>query len=743
MALIVQSLDAAFEDDRLHFSYIDDPTESRFGGPDRVFKDTATVRLTNPLAVPVTILDLAVDGPFVVEAPSQVGASVPPGGFVDVTVRFERTLFDAPTGSMGAVNGASAVFTGRLDVATSAGAAPPVTLAGLWQPVSEQGFEPNVNEIWEAFGFGNRVEGLSTQNNGARDLLDTQGALTPVDETEVFSPYWRIADPARGMKITDIASYSSAIGPVATNIHAPGSIELADLKRLWRVTPVDTQIVLPDRVTGSGGTAPATLAFSESFIPGSWLGDAIFGFYVEDSSTDTSLNISAEFLQGTDGSVWRTFDGGVSARSEETGEFRPVADLDLIKQGAWIRVFQAIDASGAPIENTYLMHYDNVNGNYDYNDAVAVIEGIEPARPNPVSEIRGLTPGAPDDRLVFTNIENPNVSAATQAIGGQVWRDEATLTLDAGASGVPNLDGISIVGPDADAFDFRLRVDDDCLFLTVEFTGDDTARDGVAERYEATLVIGSNPIYGARHEIDLAGLAQNQSELQQEPTVEDIVWAFGFDTDVGQDELAVGGGLVRQASPDEVITPYFEALDPTRPVEVLQLASFLRQNDVARLSYHGLDSAALTNLYATDDQQGQTVSPEGLIAGAGSTGFVASSRFRPDAPFGFKLAIDDRPTFAAWSDPEINERDPAFAGVVDADSGHLMRFFVARTVNGTPIEGTYIGIQDYAGGGNFDYQDHVFLVRNVSPFDTGGVNPALVADADSDGIVDFFDGLLV
>ena len=63
------------------------------------------------------------------------------------------------------------------------------------------------------------------------------------------------------------------------------------------------------------------------------------------------------------------------------------------------------------------------------------------------------------------------------------------------------------------------------------------------------------------------------------------------------------------------------------------------------------------------------------------------------------------------------------------------------------IPGTYIGIQDYPGGENFDYNDHMFLIRNVKSHDLtaaedangNGVVDALETDADNDGLVAFFD----
>ena len=279
----------------------------------------------------------------------------------------------------------------------------------------------------------------------------------------------------------------------------------------------------------------------------------------------------------------------------------------------------------------------------------------------------------------------------------------------------------------------------------MRFTGTDGARDGKATAFAATLTLLTDGYGAGKVEIDLAGLAQNRSELGEEPTVAQVVAAFGYGTDMAQGLLADGGRV--ETVGDEVLAPYLRALDATKPVEIIQIGSFLQQTNVARFGVHGLDGAAVTELFAQDDQQGQTVSPDGLVAGAGDTGSVARASFSAAAPFGLRIEVDGRPTFAAWSDPVANRADPTLGTLVGADRGHLIRLFEARDAGGALIAGTYIGIQDYAGGGNYDYNDHMFLIRNVAPHaltatedaNGDGALDALQRDADGDGLVAFFD----
>ena len=43
-----------------------------------------------------------------------------------------------------------------------------IHMAGFWQARDEGGWEPNVNEVWEVFGFGNQIDGLATTGGGQK-----------------------------------------------------------------------------------------------------------------------------------------------------------------------------------------------------------------------------------------------------------------------------------------------------------------------------------------------------------------------------------------------------------------------------------------------------------------------------------------------------------------------------------------------------------------------------------------------
>ena len=721
--IAVQSLDAAFFDDRLHFSFLQNDSGSN---PDRSFKDSAVVRISNTGTADLDFASATVTGPFdLADETVFDGLTLGAGESIDVTVLFDATEIQPKPG-----NGQNGVQEGALTLVTNDAEDPIVSvdLAGFWQARDEGGWEPNVNEVWQVFGFGNFVEGLALNGGGENSVLNFFDMYIAEDETEVLSPYWRLADGVTEAKITQIAAFHGD-GGASMAIHAPGA----------KGTQVGfgghagdhNQRILP--LKGNGEFFTST--FDAGDIPNGWDGDDLFGFKVANVSSDPTVNDTG---------------GGFPTQAQLDAKY-PGQDYTLtggkvfdaegneVPDGYTLRMFQAVDAQGNVIPNVFLGAMDYTGINYDYNDNMFVVEGVAPVGFGGAVSVTGLDDAAADDRLVFTNIENP----VTKNGLTQEFRQEATFTIENDGIGALEVTGLSfgegtafeIVGATPTSIPQGGSAD-----VTVRFVGIDGQDDGAAVLHEDVLTVETS---AGDRTISLAGLAQLQSESGEEPTVAQVVQAFGYGTDVQQGQLNGGGDV--ETIGDEVLMPYLERLDGSKPVEVINLAAFLQQTNISRLHLHELESDDLDELFAGDDQQGQTVLPDGLVVGDGDTGSVGRASIDRDEPFGLKVTVDGRPTFAAWTDPVANVADPTL-GV--SDEGHYIRFFQAKDGAGQVIEGTFIGVQDYPGGGNFDYNDAMFLVTNVKPHaltaaddaDQSGVNDALEVDADGDGLVAFFDG---
>ncbi|MBE9638466.1 carbohydrate-binding protein [Salipiger mangrovisoli] len=716
----IQSNDPAYFDNRLHFSWIDNPTAVEPDSP-RAYKESATVTISNSGSETLEVLEATITGPFELADPDIFeGLTLAAGQSINVQVLFDRDAYTAGSGNV------SGVFKGALDIRTNDADTPVarVDLAGFWQARDEGGQEPNINEVWDVFGFGNEIEGLTYVGGGESDELDFYDIYLPVDETEILSPYWRLADGVTQARITQIAAFHSPSG-ASMGIHAPGD-KGADVGLLSHLSS-NNQTLLPK----SNSTSFATRVFSAADIPDGWAGNDLFGIEVASLSTDPRLNPTGSGSPTQEELDARYPGGGYTVSGGQVFD----AEGNEVSDGYTVRVFQAVDEDGIAIENVFLGVMDYTGINYDYNDNMFIIEGVAPVYYGAVATIAGLDDAAADDRLVFSRIDNP-------ANGNQAFRDSAVLTITNDGISDLTIDDLEVTG----AFTLSGLAEGQVIApgasvqLTVTFIGIDPNDDNQATSYDGLLTIGSSA--GVR-EIALAGLAQIQSEGGEEPSVAQIVQAFGYSTDVAQGLLSNGG--VVETVGDEVLLPYLQRLDDSKPVEVIQIAAYLSAG-ISRLSLHDVSNGALTELYAQDDNQYQTLLPDGLISGPGAQPGVARASIDRDDPFGLRVTVDGQPTFSAWSDPDANVADDTY-NISPPNEGHYIRFFQAKDAAGNVIEGTYIGIQDYPGGSNFDYNDHMFIVTNVQGYELSaeedangdGVNDALVIDSDLDGTPDFFD----
>ena len=341
----------------------------------------------------------------------------------------------------------------------------------------------------------------------------------------------------------------------------------------------------------------------------------------------------------------------------------------------------------------------------------------------------------------MSRIENP-------ANANQEFHDESTFTIT--NDGFADLEISSLAIEDPSLFEIVGATENliipagGTLDVTVRFIAEDF-NDGTL--YESSLIINSNDGDESVKTIQLAGIAQGQSENGQEPLVQEIIDAFGFSTNVAEGQMNQGG-LV-EANGDEVLSPFFQRADGESPIKITQLAAYHTQGDVARLFIHDVDSRDRDEVLAHDEQDGQTLLPRTLNNGD----LLTTTTLDRDAPFGFFAEISGRQGYISWSDPDANLYEDTIDAIGtpgtnlnwDENDGHLIRVYVAKDAAGNVIPNTYIVIQDYAGV-NYDYNDNIFLVENVQTYDPTGVEDAdgngrvdLYDDSDGDGIPNFLD----
>ncbi|WP_251978440.1 carbohydrate-binding protein [Salinicola avicenniae] len=346
----VISTDPAYFDDRIAFNYLDDDDATPGAGA-REYKDSGSVIISNNGSGDLDVASITVSGPFMLADPDAFdGLTLAPGESVEVEVLFNREAYTPPASNLD-----SGVFNGVLTILSDDADQPQteIQLSGFWQARDEGGWEPNLNEMWEVFGFGNRIEGLSTFDGGGSSVLSDAGIYRAVSDHEVLSRYWQIAEGVESVTVTQLGAWHGYGGAPFT-LHEVG--DRTSSVTLMNHASAQSQTLLPMTASGNFVTA----SFTQDQIPESWLGSGIFGFGNAVYSSDPALN--------------------------GAGTGNPTGDDAGLERGYMLRLYQALDSNGNAIPNTYFLATDYAGINYDYNDNVYLIEGIEPATRTPFNE---------------------------------------------------------------------------------------------------------------------------------------------------------------------------------------------------------------------------------------------------------------------------------------------------------------------------------------------------------------------
>jgi hypothetical protein len=237
---------------------------------------------------------------------------------------------------------------------------------------------------------------------------------------------------------------------------------------------------------------------------------------------------------------------------------------------------------------------------------------------------------------------------------------------------------------------------------------------------QAQLTLLSND-YRGPYAITLGGLNTHDYEGTNEPSLQQIFDALGYRDNAGvinkpfPDSL----GPSSTAVGDEVLSAYWTAADPSRPVTLLPVAHFAGKNagaDSPQFGWYAKGSATTNYLYTfpggnSTGQANDGYGQNQLLLPGTTTGRLT---FTPGGPFG----LNDG---QGWhSDDGLN------AG---AEHWHNLRFFPARNAAGETVPGAYLVGEDITSPvqvnyKNWDYQDYVFLLLNAQPESGASGQPA-------------------
>ena len=397
-----------------------------------------------------------------------------------------------------------------------------------------------------------------------------------------------------------------------------------------------------------------------------------------------------------------------------------------------VRVFPYVTNAGT-VPNAYVVAMEESPPSLtpDGQDIVFVVRNVQPVAlvSGGKISVSNLDDVPYDTRLTFNRIQTPNSSLPNGV------HDTAILRVRNTASAPLVIDALSINGPwqlvNAPSLPHTIPPGG-LRDLTVKFTAQAIGSDGGL--YEGTLSIHSDDAAKPLTTVELGGFWQSVSEGNQEPTIEEVMKAYGYRTLIARPgETTNSGGELKKIG-EEVHSAYWRKADPTRQVSIRQLAALHTQGDkntIAttlkataanspsslpawknRLTHYGLDGQSFLPRADGEPPPGPAFvqfNPASSDSGT-TTGTDAD-----DGTFGFKIGQE----FSDWTMNRTgNGIDTGCLSKQSSDPsvqcGHHLRTWPIRNRAGELEPNVYLVTMDTAGI-NYDFQDNMYLVSNIRP----------------------------
>jgi hypothetical protein len=400
-----------------------------------------------------------------------------------------------------------------------------------------------------------------------------------------------------------------------------------------------------------------------------------------------------------------------------------------------VRFFPLKNKDGSVVPDAFVFAFEEFNAGYDSNDVVGVIRNVKAAPTGAEIGTENLDRGTPGpSRLVFSRIQQQPPTTVDPVTGEEIplpnniVHDKASVRIWNSGTSALTIASVTL----SNTTDFQIN-STGLSGLTLQPGGSkDVEVQFIAQSGDlrsGTLTFNSNDSDEPALQVQLSGFWQNRSEHGEEPNLEELVQLMGFGTKIvnAGETLNIAGdeGRVRKVG-DEVLSPYWRNADPARNVEVIQLNAFHTHDQEESFTVHKRGSFTTTTVFTHAALDAQSVLPHKKDSTS-----VAAGTFKVDPvsgdnnpAFGFKIG-------AEWSDPTRNKQEKPGGGY-----GHHVRFWVAKDSSGKVIPNTYIMGMDYSGI-NYDYQDNLYLIKNVTPADAGaapGAPTQLSATPSTSGI---------
>lgn len=574
-----------------------------------------------------------------------------------------------------------------------------VPLRGLVTAGQGTTLEPSLQTVFNFFNFGIDAGEASHAND---PYYVASGTSEAVDMQSLVK-----ADPSQPVTMAPLALFTNAATPaVRMGYYTPGLLDSE--KYLW-YTPGDSAQSVAPSVYGLTKFDPGTQPFG------------LVTQYPAFANADASArNVYSENALNL------------------TWDANPFTHM---------KFFPYKDANGNVVPNSYIVaeeEYENKNV-YDNQDLIFIVRNVKPASAGPVLGYDNVLGYPSNDRLAFNKVQIPdqyvaNITRTQNQL--RVWNSgSADLHLSFGITGDYSI--VSNGGSNITLAPGASRV------VTVQF--DATSTTGV---HNGQLVITSDDPNKPTTTIALAGYWQQYSEqtpngqVHLEPSAQMIVnQILGYQTVIGSNAALDNGGAVQMIG-EEIPAEYFQLADTNAPMTVTEVATFHNQTYLASdgVTHVATNSNIAwykqgtpntwTNILTDKAGEGQMILSTLADGKTIANGVMNGSKSPGTQTFGFVVEPRSGPGTGEYSDHTLNPWPSDYPSTQHppANYGQFLRFFPLRDADGVLVPNTYILLHDYNKSySNFDFQDNIYIVRNIMPVGALKTPPTLYAESTSQG----------
>ena len=235
-----------------------------------------------------------------------------------------------------------------------------------------------------------------------------------------------------------------------------------------------------------------------------------------------------------------------------------------------------------------------------------------------------------------------------------------------------------------------------------------------------SLTITSNDPGRHSFSVTLGGVWQSAPQGASEPTLANILSAFGYKTATvsGTQNLTNGHGLVK-ALGNEILSPFWVAADSSQPVVARELANthglfqpamywYPRSaTDTPCIAFSPTQTPECTLVLNPPLTESQTLLPR-VLDTDGVTYIPGKASFSPGQSFGLNFIGFE------YSEDSRNNTMGDLSHNCPGPCGHHVRFYPLKDQTGAVVPNTYLACVEMFGA-NYDYQDVVVLLSNVKP----------------------------